>query len=382
MPNKLVNINIKEVSGVDRAANMRKFLLIKRADPLDKGGTQIEKGGETVAEENKIRKFFDICKNFFTGGESTAQDLDSVLAENQNREDLSELIWALRDSIDSIVDDDTAQDKTTAVATSLTQFLQALKDKQVIKAGKKISTTRLQALKDAHKAIGDVIAEADDSASATGNAVNKKRGDDNVPISEDVRKNLSKEVQEYLADVEKKAGQVDGLTSKVEGLEKKLGEEAGSQHAEDIWKGVNPEVRKHMEGLQKQLNDTKTELAKAQSEQKSKEYITKAAGLDALPIKADELGLVMKALAEKDPENFAKLEGVLTAANEAVKKGALFSEAGRGGAKTGGSVEKMNAKVAEMITKDASMTKEKAFTKVMHDNPELYAEYLAERGER
>ena len=349
MPNKLVNINIKEVSGVDKAANMRKFLLIKRADPLDKGGTQLEKGGGTVAEENKIRKFFDLCKNFFTG-ESTAQDLDSVLAENQNREDLSELIWALRDSIDSIVDDDAVQDKTSAIATSLTQFLQALKDKQVIKAGKKMSTTRLQALKNAYKAIGGIIAEADDSNKEppAGDNVNKKEGDDTVPKDDVIKmEDLPEEIQKMVADYPELKKQADKATE-----------------------------------LEKKLTDTQAELAKAKDEDLTKQFTTKAAGLDALPVKADELGPVMKALADKDPENFAKLEGVLTAANEAVKKGALFSEAGRGGATTGGAVEKMNAKVAEMVSKDAGMTKEKAFTKVMHDNPELYAEYLAERGGR
>ncbi|MGB9886746.1 MAG: hypothetical protein ACPLRW_07110 [Moorellales bacterium] len=145
---------------------------------------------------------------------------------------------------------------------------------------------------------------------------------------------------------------------------------------EALWKEHEEAVKKAQELEQ---------VLKAEREERlRKEYVQKAATEFAnLPIKPEEFGLVLKGLAEKAPEEYAKLEGVLKAANEAIEKGALFAEIGRSGGLVGGSAMAKIEEVAKsLVQKDASMTKEQAIAKALELHPELYTEYLQETQRR
>ena len=233
MPNKLVNMKIHEVSAVDKAANGRKFLIMKRdysqvereematnGEALPDGSHPIKditdlenaiqaygrakdkektknhiiarakafgaedklpeswKGGEDSKMSKSIKKkVMDFLKDMHwiavndddEGNEPEgAQDFNTayrngVLGEQKNCE-LDGLIGALWTSIDSIIDDDAIADKAPLITTSVNQFLTALFSNATInKAGKKISKERLTALKEMHKALGDLIAGADET---------------------------------------------------------------------------------------------------------------------------------------------------------------------------------------------------------------------------
>jgi len=133
-----------------------------------------------------------------------------------------------------------------------------------------------------------------------------------------------------------------------------------------------------MEDLEKKAKEAE-ELAKKEREERiKKEYIAKAAGYQALSINPEEFGLVLKSLAEKDPENFTKLEALLKAADEAISKSALFKEIGRSGAGESSTWAKVEAMAKDMVQKNAGMTKEQAIAKVLRENPELYDAYRKE----
>lgn len=445
MPNKLVNIDITEVSGVDKAANKRRFLIIKRAEDDDmekadkpmktEGGVQfpaeayayvpdpekpstwklrlwetpetketarqvgmavaalgpgfrgnkveipaedlpkvkakvraawkkvnpdksddempaaIKKGGDTTDEVTLKERLWGFVKGLFGPGDPAdageAKDLNEILAEEQRDEILWRLTSALRESLDSILEDDTVPDKQAAIGQVLQQFLSALVAGGVTKAGRKISTSRLAMLKQMKDMLDQLITEAEASSQNAdmnmGMGMSKRKEEGPVPdkvikmedLPEDIRKQL-----EEVAELKKKAAEAEELKKRVEEAEA---------------------------------------LAKAEREERlKKEYIAKVASYQALPVQPEEFGLVLKALAEKAPEEYAKLEGVLKAADEALAKSELFREVGRSGAGESTAWAKVEAMAKEIVQKNAGMTKEQAIAKVLRDNPELYSAYRAE----
>lgn len=153
--------------------------------------------------------------------------------------------------------------------------------------------------------------------------------------------------------------------------------------------GIPEEVRPTVEALWKQNEeavrkaaDLERILNEERDQRLTREYIAKAAEFTSLPVKAEEFGPVLKAVAEKAPEEYAKIESLLKAANEQLRQASLFAEVGKSGAGAGGSAwAKIEAAAASLVQKaDGRMTREQAIAEVMQFQPELYNEYLRERG--
>ncbi|MBW2084447.1 MAG: hypothetical protein JRI54_00225 [Deltaproteobacteria bacterium] len=155
--------------------------------------------------------------------------------------------------------------------------------------------------------------------------------------------------------------------------------------------GIPEEVRPAVEALWKEQQEAikkAEELEKVLKEERDKqlrkEFVQKAAtDFTNLPTKPEEFGLVLKGLAEKAPEEYTKLEGVLKAASEAIEKGALYAEIGRGGMPAGDSaVAKVEAMAAGLVQKNANLSRMDALAKVLAENPQLYEQYRKETAVR
>jgi len=254
-----------------------------------------------------------------------------------------------------------------AKASDLLEITQELE-----KAGKKISKENLDILMQAHKLLMDMISRAGGEMN-----MEKKKEDDTL---ENLEKAMPKEDFMKMKPDEMYAAYEKACTNM------KKSAEAPVIKMEDL-----PEpIRKMMETqqaekevLEKRLKDTE-ELAKKMADEKAREtYIAKAAGFQNLAVKPDEFGLVLKSAAENmTAEDFASLEGVLKAADEAIKQGNLFKEFGRSGhgAAVNSVMAKAEAMAAEMVQKSTAMTKEMALAKVWEENPDLYEQYESERG--
>lgn len=127
---------------------------------------------------------------------------------------------------------------------------------------------------------------------------------------------LSKEAQEHISALEAEVAVL------------KVTKEATPPTQDDILKGL-PEAVVKMINEQKTQNKALAEqVAKMADANVLKEYVAKAAKLGDLPIKADELALVMKSLATADPTSYTKIETLLTSVNEMIAKSKLFDEEG------------------------------------------------------
>ncbi|MBC7340959.1 MAG: hypothetical protein H5U02_00635 [Clostridia bacterium] len=162
--------------------------------------------------------------------------------------------------------------------------------------------------------------------------------------------------------------------------------EDGSLNFEGVPEEVRPmleQIWKEHEAAVKKAEELEKVLKEERDRQRVKEFVAKAASEFAnLPgAKAEEFGPVLKGIAEKAPEEWQKLEGVLKAADQAIRKGMLFAEMGRSGIAAGGSaVAKIEGIAKSLVEKDASrLTMAQAITKALEMHPELYEEYLAEK---
>lgn len=334
-------MKIHEVSVVDKAANGKKFLIVKRAG--EEPPNPVPEGGEKV-KKSLGSKIMSFMKSAFDVEDKAPVDFNTAMAASKKQEEdwqkdslLYDGIWALRDSIDSISDDESMEDKQSAVLQSLNQFFSYLTQNEIIKAGKKISADRMKALKDIHTNLGDLLAGAGD----------EDKGDDDTVAKKD-------HVEGCMCDP---------CIAKRDAVEKSA--------------GVPEEFKKRLDDMEKRNQDLEAQIQKNADTAKTQEFIQKAASFSQLGIKAEELGPVLKSMAETNPEGYAKMEATLAAVNEQVAKGALFSEKGADGAGESDIVKRVEG-MAKEIQKRDNCTIEKARTLVYKENPEIYAEYQNE----
>lgn len=133
-----------------------------------------------------------------------------------------------------------------------------------------------------------------------------------------------------------------------------------------------------------ELKAAKEAVAKADDTLLSRQMIEKAARLSHVA-PTDDLAPVLKAAAQSlDAETFEKLESILTAAQERVSKGELFKEQGSrvfGGNTTKGDAwSQIEKKADELVEKGDDLSREAAIDRVLKAEPSLYNEYMFENG--
>lgn len=121
--------------------------------------------------------------------------------------------------------------------------------------------------------------------------------------------------------------------------------------------------------MRTQKEAAEEEVRKAKDAEKHAEAVAKAAELKALPIETERLVGVLKSCS-------ADMVDVLTTINAAIE-GTVLDEVGKSnaGSKGADAWSKIEAKADEIAKRD-SVTKQKAVSIAIKENPELYKEYL------
>lgn len=133
------------------------------------------------------------------------------------------------------------------------------------------------------------------------------------------------------------------------------------------------------ETAEKELKETREQLAKADDELRTRSMIEKAAAYSHVA-PADDLAPILKSV---DDETRDKLEALLAAAEERISKGDLFKEMGsrtNEEAPKSGAYESAVTKANELIEKAENLSMDQALDRVFQANPDLYNDYLAESG--
>lgn len=245
-----------------------------------------------------------------------------------------------------------------------------------------------------------VLAKADKSADSGvgGSTLRTDRldqEDENVADNEGLAEILAKaelpdEVRAYIEALE---DEIDNLSANDEGTDDDGGDDtdagqlsnddddtddADDKDEEMVLAKADPEVRRLIEKMDGDLKEARQQAAAAtaiakteRDERLRREFVAKAETLPMINDKPADLGDLLMKLHEKAPEEAARVETLLKAANEQISKGNLFKEMGRGIAGLGSRVEQA---VAELRKSDPSLTQEQAVSAVYAAHPDLYDE--------
>ena len=145
-----------------------------------------------------------------------------------------------------------------------------------------------------------------------------------------------------------------------------------------LWKSHNESTERvgQLESVLKEERDKR--LLDLEVERISKEY-------SHVPgVESEKLAGALIELRKNAPEQVELLEGILASTETALvaKASGAFEETGKTVAKSApeGAWENIQSKAAELIAKGEQDNRAKAIDQVLQDNPELYKEYLTEKG--
>ncbi len=185
------------------------------------------------------------------------------------------------------------------------------------------------------------------------------------------RTEVPEEVAKELSDTKEELATTKTELEKVKEEVNKSKEPAQEENFEEVLKSLDPAVQKVFKSLQSQ-KEAAEQVAKQLNEQKEEEEaIKKAKTLKALPVEEDKLVQVVKGVSDDVYE-------ILKSAAKVLEESEIFEEVGKGksGAGSTDAWSKIEKKADEIAKRD-SITKEKAISVVINENPELYKEYLS-----
>lgn len=219
IPGELRNVDVQMVSLVSKGANRRQFKIFKSAEWL---GTEDEKPSQgNPAEEQEMKGFFQVLKEFFTGTKKAdatpAPSFAQAMAAIETEDALWRAFSTLREICTNILSSD-AEDKPARINQVVEEFRAYLLGKisqigfakaaeqlsvGLEKAGRKISAARLKALKDAHNILAQIIAEAEaDNQDGEGTQVTKE---ELAKMMAEAVNEATKPISERLEKLEKQA---------------------------------------------------------------------------------------------------------------------------------------------------------------------------------
>lgn len=157
--------------------------------------------------------------------------------------------------------------------------------------------------------------------------------------------------------------------------------DAIADEKEEVLKSADPKLVAIVKGLEERATAAEA-IAKAERDHRmTQEYVSKAATLSNLPVKAEEFGAILKDAAEAlSEEQFSAIWQVLTAANANLSKSGLFNEIGKSSSFDGdGTMSVIEKAAAALRQANPSLTKEQSIAKAVEADANLYKQYITER---
>ena len=362
MPTKLKGLVVDRVDLVDVGANLDKrtgdgahIMLYKRA------GDQPRSIMWRVVDLAKAK---GASSDLIAKSECAARSFDEILAGQQARQALDSLwnlYYAFMEAAQSIFQSDEA-DKIGLLKDSAIDFMnafltalpEAVDEAGVEKVGRKISAARMKQLQDMHAKLGSLLKEVSEGDQPMAKTAEEIAAD-NAAANADVQKRIDESIAKAL-------------------------EASNAAHA--------VELKKRDDEIAKANEATKIErdlrVLKQFEDQAASEFVGLSLQLEK---KADAKtdAEIFKALSEKAPEEWPRVEAILKAAATAIREGALFVEQGTGAGAEGGDAQAQIMALADALVKSGSeKTREQAVAKIAAapEHRELYTRYVEETRNR
>lgn len=190
---------------------------------------------------------------------------------------------------------------------------------------------------------------------------------------------MDERVADFIVDLQSQLAKAEEERDE---LRKRFEDDAPAEDSpEAIFKGLDEEdpIRKAWEADRIEVEKQRAEKEALEAETLAKSFVEKAGNYTEILGSAEEAGPVLQQLAADSPEAYKSLEGLLDVAKEQVSTAGLFEEIGKGFAPAGGDAYEQATQIAKGIAQSEDITEAEAMAKAWERNPDLYAEYEAEK---
>jgi hypothetical protein len=150
---------------------------------------------------------------------------------------------------------------------------------------------------------------------------------------------------------------------------------------EDYMKSAPTSVVKMITDLKKQADEATAELRKEREARADAQSVEKAKGWANLNLNAEKVGPALRRLSETDSELAKSVEEILSSVNAQAESASIFAEIGKSADfKSGNAYERMTTLAKSAVDEGASKSMAQAISDVALQNPDLYSQYLSEKG--
>jgi hypothetical protein len=186
-------------------------------------------------------------------------------------------------------------------------------------------------------------------------------------------------------ELNKKAKEMDKMMAE---MKKKPAEKSVEIDTDALVKEAPEPLRKMLEDLEKSASDAKARaevaesVLKAERDARANEVaVAKAKEWTHLAIDAEKVGPALASLAEINSDLAKALEDVLVSVNAQAESANIFAEIGKSASPTSGDAYTQLTSMAKAAVESTKgITFEQAFAGAVNSNPDLYNQYLNEKG--
>jgi len=188
-------------------------------------------------------------------------------------------------------------------------------------------------------------------------------------------------------ELQKKQKEMDKVMHAMEEKKKPAAKSVEEETAALVKEAPEP-LRKMLEDLEKSASDAKARaevaesVLKAERDARANEVaVAKAKEWTHLAIDAEKVGPALASLAEVNVDLAKALEDVLTSVNAQAESANIFAEIGKSASPTSGDAYTQLTSMAKAAVESTKgITFEQAFAGAVNSNPDLYNQYLNEKG--
>lgn len=182
------------------------------------------------------------------------------------------------------------------------------------------------------------------------------------------------ELEAKLADKEEKPEVEVEMAMNEDSMEPKKMEE-------DYMKSAPESVVKMITDLKKQAEEATAELRKEREARADAQSVEKAKGWANLNLNAEKVGPALRRLSETDSELAKSVEEILSSVNAQAESASIFAEIGKSADfKSGNAYERMTTLAKSAVDEGVAKSMAQAIADVASKNPDLYSQYLSEKG--
>lgn len=211
---------------------------------------------------------------------------------------------------------------------------------------------------------------------------------EDMKTTEATEDKVEKTVEEELAAAQARIAELEAKLAEKEEkpeleVEMAMGQDSKEpkKEEEDYMKSAPAPVVKMIEDLRKQAEEATAELRKEREARADAQAVEKAKGWANLNFDAEKVGPALRRLSETDSELAKSIEEVLSSVNAQAESASIFAEIGKSADfKSGNAYERMTTLAKSAVEEGVAKSFAQAMADVASKNPDLYSQYLSEKG--